>query len=301
MFDGSNNSWNVQVIFQRKLKTGNPINSTLPITRKNSVKSVLVSLLGILIIALIPATASAQEAGDEDSFDLDGPELSGSSENASNPLAAVNNTDLRWQYSDLTTNEARLNDYFIDGAVMLNPKLKLKYELHYWDTNISGSSQSDWESALVKLIYFPRQGVFSGGTKYRVAVGIDYIHDLGDLTKGIGFGADQVGPFAGLALSLESGLTVIPLLQHFTSISGVDINITAVRLIALQSFRTAWWWKIDAKIPYDWENKTVPAEAEFQLGKNISDGVALYADGRFGLGSDRLYDWGLGLGLRFNY
>ena len=245
--------------------------------------------------------AQVHAADDEDSFDLDGPELSGGSENASNPLAAVSSTDLRWQYSDLTTNEARLNDYYIDGAVMLNPKLKLKYELHYWDTNISGSSQSDWESALVKLIYFPRQGVFSGGTKYRVAVGIDYIHDLGDLTKGIGFGADQVGPFAGLALSLESGLTVIPLLQHYTSISGVDINITAVRLIALQSFRTAWWWKIDAKIPYDWENKTVPADAEFQLGKNISDGVALYADGRFGLGSDRLYDWGMGLGLRFNY
>jgi hypothetical protein len=54
-------------------------------------------------------------------------------------------------------------------------------------------------------------------------------------------------------------------------------------------------------VPYDWENKNVPADAEIQLGKTISSGLALYADGKFGLGSDRLYDWGIGLGLRFNY
>ena len=258
-------------------------------------------LLACFMTSVMISGSQVHADEDENNFDLDGPDLSGDSENASNPLAAVSNTDLRWQYSDLTTNEAHLNDYYIDGAVMLNPKLKFKYELHYWDTNISGSSQSDWESALVKLIYFPRQGVFSGGTKYRVAVGIDYVHDLGDLEKGIGFGSDQIGPFVGLALSLESGLTVIPLLQHYTSVSGVDVNTTAIRLIALKSFGAAYWWKLDAKVPYDWENKTVPAEAEFQLGKNISDGTALYVDSKVGLGSDRLSDWGVGLGLRFNY
>ena len=87
------------------------------------------------------------------------------------------------------------------------------YELHYWDTNQSGSSHSGFESALVKLIYFPRQGRLENGTGYRLAVGIDYIHDLGDTEKGIGFGADQVGPFLGVALALPSGITVIPLLQ----------------------------------------------------------------------------------------
>jgi len=226
---------------------------------------------------------------------------SGGAENASNPLAAVTSTDVRWQYLDLTGDGLRLNDYFVDGAFMVDPKLKLKYELHYWDTNVSGSSQQGLESALVKLIYFPRQGVFSGGTKYRVAVGIDYIHDLGDTEKGIGFGANQVGPFAGIALSLKSGMSVIPLLQHYTSISGEDINTTALRLIALQSFNNTWWLKADAKVPYDWENKTVPATAEFQLGNNLSDSKAFYVEGLIGLGSDRLYDWGVGLGLRFKY
>jgi len=240
-------------------------------------------------------------AEDANSPALDGQELAGEGENASNPLAAVSNTDLRWQYADLTNNDAHLNDYFIDGALMLNPKLKFKYELHYWNTNVSGASESGWESALVKLIYFPRQGVFGGGTRYRVAVGIDYVHDLGDLEKGIGFGSDQIGPFLGLALSLESGMTVIPLLQHYTSVSGVDVNTTALRLIALKSFGAAWWWKLDARVPYDWENKTVPAELEFQVGKNISGSTALYVDSKVGLGSDRLVDWGAGLGLRFNY
>ena len=226
---------------------------------------------------------------------------SGGAENASNPLAAVSSTDLRMQHLDLTGDGLRLNDFFVDGAFMINPKLKFKYELHYWDTNLSGSSEQGLESALVKLIYFPKQGVFSDGTKYRVAVGMDYIHDLGDTDKGIGFGANQVGPFVGLALSLKSGMSLIPLLQHYTNVSGPDINTTALRLIALQSFNTTWWLKADAKLPYDWENDTVPATAEFQLGNNISDSKAIYIEGLIGVGSDRLYDWGVGLGFRFKY
>ncbi len=258
-------------------------------------------LLGLITASVIYGT-QLQAAEDEIILDLDGPELAGADENASNPLAAVSSTDLRWQYLDSFVNgSSHLNDYFIDGAFMLNPKLKMKYELHYWDTNLSGSSQSDWESALLKLIYFPRQGLLSNGTKYRVAVGFDYIHDLGDLEKGIGLGADQIGPFAGVALALESGWSLVPLLQHYTSINGTDISTTALRMIAIKPLNPAWWLKLDAKVPYDWENKTVPAEAEVQLGKTINDRIALYVDSRVGLGSDRLFDWGVGLGLRFNY
>jgi len=270
------------------------------------VQSVRCAGVRILMMCFVSLTmtcsglASADE--DEIEFDLDGPELSGSSENASNPLAAVNNTDIRWQYNDSFLGEdAYLNEYFIDGAFMFNPKLKFKYELHYWDTNVSGTSESGWESAVAKLIYFPHQGIANSGIKYRIALGVDYIHDLGHTEKGIGLGADQIGPFGGIALAFDSGLTLIPLLQHFTSINGADINTTAVRLIAIQPFGTAWWLKVDTKVPYDWENKTVPADVEIQLGKNINSGMAFYADGKFGLGSDRLYDWGFGLGLRFNY
>lgn len=60
-------------------------------------------------------------------------------ENASNPLAAVNNTDIRLQYFDLDGPE-RWDFWVADGAYMLTPKLKLKYELHYCDTDVTGSS-----------------------------------------------------------------------------------------------------------------------------------------------------------------
>jgi hypothetical protein len=253
-----------------------------------------------LMLFAVGAVSAQEPEGDVD-IDWDGPDQPGDGENASNPLAAVSNTDLRWQYLDLKDSGKHLNDYFVDGAFMLNPKLKLKYELHYWDTNLSGTSHSGAESAVLKLIWFPHQGRMESGTGYRLAFGMDYIHDLGDADKGIGFGADQVGPFAGVALALESGLTIIPLLQHFTSVSGADVNTTAARLIALQPFGDAWWLKLDAKIPYDWENETVPADAEIQLGKTLKPGLGLYADGLVGLGSDRLYDWGVGVGLRFNY
>ncbi len=84
--------------------------------------------------------------------DLDGPGLDGEAENASNPLARVSNTDFRWQYLDLVDGRGRINDYFIDGSFMATPKLKIKYELHYWETDVTGQSEDDWESALLKFI-----------------------------------------------------------------------------------------------------------------------------------------------------
>ena len=77
-------------------------------------------------------------------------------ENVSNPLAAVSNTDIRLQYFDLGESAER-RDYWVDGADMLTPNLKLKYELHYWDTDVTGSSESDWESLHLKPIYFPEK------------------------------------------------------------------------------------------------------------------------------------------------
>ena len=46
-------------------------------------------------------------------------------ENASNPLAAVNSTDVRLQHMDL--GGAYITDAWLDGAYMLNPKVKPKY------------------------------------------------------------------------------------------------------------------------------------------------------------------------------
>jgi hypothetical protein len=223
-------------------------------------------------------------------------------ENASNPLAAVTNTDTRYQYLKDDSTGTHLNDAFIDGAFMATPKLKIKYELHYWETNATGSSEHDWDSALVKGIYFPREGVMESGTKYRVAVGFDFIYDFDNTDKGIGTGTNQVGPFVGVALAMQSGITVIPLLQHFEGTdSDVDLSLTSARLIAIKPLEGGHWVKLDFKLPYDWDREVVPADTEIQLGTNLSDSLGLYVDGKFGVGSDRLYDWGVGVGLRFKY
>ena len=154
---------------------------------------------------------------------------------------------------------------------------------------------------MVKVIYFPKEGILDNGIKYRLAVGLDLIADFDNLDKGIGMGADQIGPFAGIALALPSGMTVIPLVQQFLSVSGEDVNITAARVIALQPLPRQMWLKADLILPYDWETDTVPAQAELQFGINVNRKVALYVDAIVGVGGDKLFDWGVGAGLRIKY
>ena len=268
---------------------------------KKEISVVLRDYRRALCLALLVICASPAIGQEEELADLDGPERAGGGENASNPLASVTNTDLRFKYLDLKDDRGRVNDFFVDGAFMLNPKLKVKYELHYWETNVTGSSQSGLETAILKAIYFPKQGVLDSGTKYKVAIGLDVIVDFGNHDKGIGLGADQLAPFVGVALSMPSGLTLIPLTQQFLSVSGEDVNITAARLIALQPLAKQRWLKADLIVPYDWETSTIPAQAELQYGVNVNQQVALYVDGLVGLGHDRIFDWGVGLGLRIKY
>ena len=220
-------------------------------------------------------------------------------ENASNPLAAVDNTDVRYQYFDLDGPE--VNIFWLDGAYMLTPKLKLKYELKYWDTDRTGKSERDWESFHVKPIYFPKQGVW-GEWKYKLAIGAEWIVDFGHEKKGIGTGSDQIAPLVGLALMPGGGTVLVPLLQHFVEYSGPDVNTTAFRLIAIQSLPNKFWGKLDAKIPVDWEHdNAIPATVEVQLGKMFAPWFGTYVDGLFGIGGDKPYDWGVGVGVRFNY
>jgi hypothetical protein len=219
-------------------------------------------------------------------------------ENASNPLAKVKNTDLRYQYFDM--EGSHVNNVFIDGAFMALDSLKIKYELHYWETDLTGSSENNLESSTLKAIYFPTEGSW-GEVNYRVALGLDWIVDLGDQKKGIGSGSDQLGPFVGLAM-VAGDITWIPLVQQFVNYSGEDVNTTAFRLIALKPLPKKMWIKLDAKAPIDWEHdNAIPATAELQLGKSFSKNVGLYLDGLIGIGGDRPFDWGIGTGIRFNY
>jgi hypothetical protein len=77
--------------------------------------------------------------------------------------------------------------------------------------------------------------------------------------------------------------------------------LTAARLIGLQTLPNKAWAKLDLKVPYDWENDTVPADIELQLGKSFSPSFGAYVDLQSGIGGDKPYDWANGIGLRFSY
>ena len=222
-------------------------------------------------------------------------------ENASNPLAAVNNTDFRLQTFDLRGSSDR-QDAFIDGAYMLRDDLKLKYELHYNSTNVTGSRENDFEQVILKAIYFPSERKLSENWGMRTAVGLEWTVDLGDTGKGIGSGSDTLAPFGGVAFAnLNTGLTLIPLVQHFESYSGENFSTTAARLIALQPFAEKYWAKLDLILPYDWNTDTIPATAEIQVGYNVNKKIAIFGDILVGVGSDRPFDTGIGVGLRIKY
>jgi hypothetical protein len=236
-------------------------------------------------------------------------------ENASNPLAAVNNTDVRYQYFDL--GESERTDAWLDGAYMATPKFKLKYELHYWSTDVTGSSESDWDTLHLKGIYFPKQGAW-GAWQYKWAVGLEWINDFDNTNKGIGCGrpppgdfqcvpvvgagagSDQIAPFFGPAL-VKGSLVIVPLVQHYVEYDGPSVNTTALRAIVIKSLPNALWAKLDLKVPFDWENDLIPATSEMQLGKMMNPSFGLYGDLLLGIGGDRPHEWGLGVGMRFNY
>ena len=94
-------------------------------------------------------------------------------------------------------------------------------------------------------------------------------------------------------------MTLIPLVQHFLSYDGPNVNTTAFRLIALQPLPEAMWLRLDAKIPFDWDNHTTPATFETELGKMLGPKWGVYGTSFVGIGGDRPYDWGIGIAIRF--
>jgi hypothetical protein len=104
-------------------------------------------------------------------------------------------------------------------------------------------------------------------------------------------------------LALVKGNTVlVPLVQHFVEYSGPDLNTTAIRLIVIQTLPNDFWAKLDARVPIEWANdNAMPATAEVQVGKMFSSAFGVYMDGLFGIGGDRPYEWGVGVGARLNY
>ena len=99
----------------------------------------------------------------------------------------------------------------------------------------------------------------------------------------------------------RKGTTLVPLVQHFLSYNGPNVNTTGLRFIGIQSFPYRIWSKLDLIVPYDWENYKIPASVEVELGKMSTSFFGVYVSGLTGIGGDSTIDWGASLNVRFVY
>jgi hypothetical protein len=249
-------------------------------------------LISVILAAAQPATAQ-----DEDSAPSAGA--------ASDPTAAVNFQDFRFRYLDLGGGNLR-RWYNTEGGYMLSPKLKLINELHYWNTNVSGSNESSLESLHIKAIYL-MPGPSIGAVRSRFAFGLEWVKELGDASEGTSFGSDLISPFAGFGWQLSPNATLITLVQYFASYkeeAGVEeVSRTGPRIIYIHSFPSHnMWLRLDDKFVIDHKAGNATSNTfEVQLGKMLNSKIGVYMDALYQTGGFQQYDWGVGLGLRLMY
>ena len=224
---------------------------------------------------------------------------------ASDPTAAVNFQDVRFRYIDLGDGKQRrwLNT---EGGYMLTPNFKLINELHYWDTDITGTSESSLESFHLKGIYLT-PGPQIGDVKSRFAVGMEWIKALGEAKYGTSFGTDQIAPLTGFGWMLSKQATLITLVQYFHSYReqpGVEpFRVTGPRIIYLHSFPSQKaWLRLDDKFAINHNSGNATSNAlEVQLGKMVTPKLGVYVDALYNTGGFHQYDWGVGMGIRTMY
>mgnify|MGYP001820896688 FL=1 len=246
-----------------------------------------------LVIAVMANPALAQEAA------------SGAA--ASDPTAAVNYQDVRYRYFDLDQG-ADKHSLETEGAYMLHPRFKLTNELRYVNTDSSGKSEQDFEEIKLKGIHLANIKPF--GIKAKLALGAEWLKDLGDFEKGTGSGADSIAPLAGIGWVPDDRNFIITLVQYFYSYDtdsarDEDVRETAPRLIWIHSLPDiGGWFKADLKMSIDHEDDgNFDQRLELQLGKMVSPSVGFY--GEVFLGDDVLdsnaYNYSVGGAVRVMY
>jgi hypothetical protein len=226
---------------------------------------------------------------------------------ASDPTAAVNYQDFRYRYFDVDDGRER-HSFETEGAFMLRPRLKLTNELRYVSDDRSGKSEQDFNQLKLKGIFLSEIKPF--GIKAKLALGVEWLKDLGDFEEGTGTGADQIAPLAGIGWVPNDKNFIVTLVQYFHSYETDnafegDIRQTAPRLIWIRSLPTiGGWFKADLKMSIDHEDdENFEQTLELQFGKMISPKWGFY--GEILVGDDALdssaYDLGVGIGVRMMY
>lgn len=266
-----------------------------------SAKDTSSTIIGLLAFALFSGLAiAAEEKPEEEGSAMEEAEEAGSA--ASDPTAKVNFIDVRAQFFDLERGNDR-DVYRIDGAYVFSPKFKAVFELHYWETDVTGRDRGGLAQYGAKGIYFPKSGEWRG-MRYRIAAGAELIIDGDNVDKGIGPGADSIAPLFGVALIPKPGRTLIPFVQYFKSFDeepGRDVEQTALRFIALQQLDSIKGWvKGDFKFITDHENDDKSSTTfEVQVGKMFTPKFGAYFEGLFALGGQKPHDDGFGIAGRF--
>ncbi len=225
---------------------------------------------------------------------------------AANPTAAVNFQDLRYRYFDLSRGDK--HSFETEGAYMLHPRLKITNELRYVSTDRSGKSEQDFEELKIRGIFL--SDIMPFGIKAKLAVGAEWLKDLGDFEEGTGTGADSIAPLVGIGWVPDDLTFLVTLVQYFHSYDTDsarpdDVRQTGPRLIWIRKLPTiGGWFKADLKMSIDHEDdENFSQTLEVQLGKMVSPRIGFYAD--LLLGDDVLdsnaYDIGGGLAVRFMY
>ena len=261
------------------------------------------AVLVALLAAGLSAPESAYSAQDPETL---AQEAAGGAD-ASNPTAAVNFQDLRFRYFDLERG-ADKQSFETEGAYMLHPRFKTTNELRYVNTDRSGKTEQDFEELKLKGIFLTDIQPF--GIKAKLAMGIEWLKDLGDFEEGTGSGADMIAPLLGIGWIPDDKNFVITLVQYFHSYDTDsaredDIRETGPRLIWIRKLPTiGGWFKADLKMSIDHEDdEDFSQTLELQLGKMVSPRVGFY--GEFFIGDELLdtdaYDYGVGAAVRFMY
>jgi len=206
----------------------------------------------------------------------------GGGANASDPTAAVNYVDFRFQAFDLDGSADR-DRYAVEGTYILTPEHKLTFEINYWDTDITGEDESGLESLKGKYINLQPK-MLSGGLKYKLAIGAEVILDQGDVDEGIGGGTDSIAPLFGAGWLLSERHFLITLVQYFHSFSEDDgaekVRITGPRLIWIyKTPEISGWLKVDDKFSINHEDDNHTSNIlEIQLGRMFTPSIGGYVE-----------------------
>ena len=226
--------------------------------------------------------------------------------NASNPTATVNFQDLRYRYFDLN-DSANKHSFETEGAYMFHPRFKFTNELRYVRTDRSGSWETDFEVLKLKGIFLT--DIMPFGIKAKLALGAEWIKDLGDFEEGTGSGSDQIAPLVGIGWIPTETDFIITLVQYFHSYDthdgGSKVRKTGPRLIYIRKIpQIGGWFKADYKGEIDHEDdEDYSSTLELQLGKMFTPRIGAYVEGLIGddVFETNAYNKGIGVALRFMF